>query len=460
MKRIASFLLAAAMIFGLVGCSSTGSSSSSSQTSASPSTSGNVVKIRFANWDGGDALKAYQNVVQSFNKEHSNIQVSILNIPDEYSTKITTMAAANDMPEICLLDASNILYPLSEEGKIVNLEDLMNKDKSYDNSQMLDNMKVWNKNGKMIGYGIGPENICLFYNPSLFKKYGVGEPPASYANAWDWNTFVNVAKKLTIDKNGNNALSPKFDSKNISTYGVSMSEWWANWMPFIYSAGGSVLDKSGAKFALDSAEAGDAMQKLADLINVDHVCPTPTASKTIPSTSAALSTKKVAMVIDGQWSNNSLMTDGVDYDVAALPKIGATAKTVMTYGVLCVTNTPKQSAAWEFFKYLTKTGAAKTLEQSGLWLPSTKDGYDKSYLSSIVTSKHPKHYYEAICQPMVDGTAEAMPSTQVVNFGKINDILTPALDNVWAGKKTYKEAVASVSGSINPLVSGYYSSKQ
>lgn len=55
---------------------------------------------------------------------------------------------------------------------------------------------------------IGSENICMFYNPSLFEQYGVEEPPAKYADAWDWDTFVKNAQQLTIDKNGKNALIP------------------------------------------------------------------------------------------------------------------------------------------------------------------------------------------------------------------------------------------------------------
>lgn len=59
------------------------------------------VEIRFAEWDGGDSLKVYEKVAEKFNETHPDIHVTVMNIPDEYDTKITTMIAGGDIPEIC-----------------------------------------------------------------------------------------------------------------------------------------------------------------------------------------------------------------------------------------------------------------------------------------------------------------------------------------------------------------------
>lgn len=461
-KKLISILGACVLAISMMACGGTskemeenagtianGSSEVSSENSSER------IQIRFANWDGGDTLTAYQEICDSFNASQDRIEVTILNIPEDYSTKITTMVASGDVPEFCMLDASEILYPLAEEGYIVNMLDLIAADESFDDSEMVDTLKAWKGKDTMLGYAAGPQDICMFYNPSIFEKYGVETPPADYGNAWDWDTFINIAQQLTIDDNGNNALSPDFDPNKIDTYGVSSSKWWATWMPFVLSNGGNYLSEDGSKFGMDSPEAADAMQKISDLINVYHVMPTPTASESMPDTSSALASGKVAMVIDGQWTNCTLMADELDYDVAVLPKMGEKPTTIVTYGVLCVMNTDKKDAAWEFFKYISANGAAAPLEKSGLWLPSAKSGLTEEYINSIMTENHPEHYYEAIVKPLLDGTAQPMTSAAVVNFAKINDLFNPVLDTVWSGEVTYKDAVATVTDACAEFVDGW-----
>lgn len=412
------------------------------------------IEIRFSNWDGGDTLVAYNEIADAYNASQDKYKVTILNIPEEYSTKVSAMVAAGDTPEFAMLDANEILYPLAESGHIVNMLDLITADPEYNSDEMLDTLKAWYGNDFMVGYAAGAQDVITFYNPYLFDKYEVEYPPANWAEAWDWDTFLDNAKTLTVDANGNNAHSPDFDPENISTYGVSFSRWWAVWMPFVKSNGGDFLNAEGTQFAMNSPEAAEAMQRLSDLINVHHVAPTPAATDQM-GTSEALAANKVAMVFDGQWTNCTLMADEIEYDVAALPRMGDQAKTVVTYGVLCVMNTPEQEGAWDFFKFISATGAASPLERDGLWLSTTKTGFGQEYFASIATDVHPASFYDAVCVPMLDGTADPMPTTHVRNFKQIYDIFNPALDNMWFGNTSYEEAIASVYDACNALVAGW-----
>lgn len=462
-KRFVSVLLIAIMIFSTTACSGksevtdskdTGTNSAESNGSAGGG-SDKVTEIRFTEWDGGDTLAVYEEIADKFNQSQSKIHVTVMNIPDEYDTKITTMVAGNDVPEVCMLDAASLMYTYAEEGIVMNMQDFINKDANFDKASMLDQFKYMLTGDYMAGYGIGSENITMFYNPSLFQKYGLEEPPASYKDAWDWDTFVNVAQQLTIDKEGRNALDPAFDPENIETYGVTISKWWAGYMPFLYSEGGDYLNEDGTAIGYASEQGIDVLQKLADLTYKYHVAPTPTASETMPGASEALTTNKVAMTFDGQWTNAALMSDGVNYNVAALPKMGATAKTTMTYGGISIMNTEKADAAWEFVKYILSKGACDPLYKSGLWLPTNANEYTDEYIKSFITDKHPKNYYESIVVPMMDGTAERPVVATIKNFNKINDIISPALDLLWSGEMTAADAIASIKDQANAEVKGY-----
>lgn len=415
-----------------------------------------VTEIRFAEWDGGATLKLYEDLATRFNEKNPNIKVTVMNIPDEYDTKITTMVAGNDAPEFAMMESGTLLFPYAEEGKIRNLNDFIQADASFDSDVMMEQFKYNYTSDFLAGYTLGSENICMFYNPALFEKYGVSEPPAKYSDAWDWDTFVENAKKLTIDKNGNNALSADFDPENIDIYGVNFGRWWAIYMPMLLSAGGDFLSKDGAEIGYTSPEATDALQKLVDLIYVHHVAPTPTQGETMPGLSEAIATNKVAMSFDGQWVNESLMTDEVAYNVAAWPKVGDEARTIITYSAFSIMDTPKADAAWEFFKFMMEPGSCEPLFKSGLWLPATSGDYNENYIKSIITEQHPANYYDTIVAPMLDGTAAPPVTGYVKNFNKINDILTPALDDVWSGEKSVEEALASVKDDANAQVQGFF----
>lgn len=457
-KRLISVFIAAVMIgTTLTACNTGGTGTGTADNSGNQTEgSGDVVEIRFTEWDGGATLQVYEDVVAAFNEAYDNIRVTVMNIPDEYETKLTAMVVGNDIPEISMIDAAGLLFPYAEEGIVLNLNELIENDSSFDSSILMDQFKYNLTEDYLAGYGMGSENITMFYNPALFNEYDVEEPPASYKDAWDWDTFVDNAKQLTIDTNGNNAASDAFDPDNIEQYGVSFGKWWAIYMPFVLSNGSDFLSENGSEIGLTSPAALDALQKLQDLIYVHHVAPTPTQSQNMPGLSEAIATGRVAMQFDGQWSNEALMSDDVSYDVAALPKLGDEAVTVATFGSVAVMNTDKSAAAWEFFKYLLSEGAAMPLYESGLWLPTTAPEYTDEFITDFITDKHPSNYYEAIVVPMLDETAKPPQPLYVRNFNKINDALTPAFDLIWAGEASVADALANVEDSVNAEVSGFF----
>ncbi|GHU04187.1 hypothetical protein FACS1894147_09070 [Spirochaetia bacterium] len=410
-------------------------------------------KIRFSNWDGGSTLEMYDNITKSFNSSQDKFEAEVLNIPTDYDTKIMAMIAAGDTPDIACMESSSILYPLAEEGQVLNLLEFFRNDSSFNTGNLIDSLAYWMNADYLAGYSIGAEMMGLFYSTDLFAKYGVPEPPAKYADAWDWDTFVNVAQRLTIDNKGNNALSPNFDSKNIVTYGVTFGKWFAVYYAFYNTSGGQIISADGSTLGLFTPEGIDTMQRLADLINKYHVSPTPTASAGIPGGTEAFLSGRVAMAIDGHWVNGSYIEDGVPYNVAAIPKIKTPASLAVA-GALSIMNTPRKDGSWEFFKFLLKAGSTKPLEEAGTWLPVTKEGLSDAYLNTIITSKHPSNYYDAFCAPMLDGTAKRTVSGWIVNFNRIDNEFGGILDPLWSGEKTYQQLVNENQNRINAMLSG------
>jgi multiple sugar transport system substrate-binding protein len=421
--------------------------------SESPAKNRRREQIRWTNWEGGAALEIEQKVAQSFNASQDKYEAVIMNVPSDYDTKLMAMIAAGDTPEIATMESGTLLYPLAEEGYVLNLKEFIDSDPAFDGKTLIDSLMYWLNSDYLAGYSIGAEMMGLFYNPEIFRKYGVREPPARYADAWDWDTFVNTAQRLTIDNKGNNALSPNFDANNIVTYGFTFGKWFAVYYAFYYTTGAPIITDGGKTLGLLSPDGVDTMQKLADLIVKYHVSPTPTASASLPGGTEAYLTGKVAMSIDGHWSNDPFMADDVTYNVAALPKIKVPAS-IAVAGALSVLNTPKKEGAWEFFKYISRTGTMREMETSGAWLPVTKEGLTETYLKTIITPKHPSNYYGAFCAPMLDGTAKRTISGWLVDFNRIDTEFSGMLDPLWTGEKTFQQLVNEHGSRINSLLRG------
>jgi len=414
------------------------------------------VEIRIMTGETGDNLRCIEVVAERFNETNDkNIHVSVLCVPEEYDAKLISMVAANDIPEVAWLESGTVLYPLAADGVVADINEYAKNDPTFDWDAISPTFQ-FRSGDKWIAYGIGSENIIMFYNTALFEKYGVEEPSANWDEAWDWDTFVETAQKLTIDANGNNALSPDFDPENIKTYGVNFSKWWATYMPFILSAGADFLTEDGTQIGYATEAGIDVFQKLQDLIYKYHVAPTPTASSTFPGMSEVFATGKVAMIFDGQWSNAGLMADEVEYNVAPLPKIGEEARTIITHGGVGLLNTPHTQEGYEFLKYFyTEVGIFEIDYLSGSWLPTNMHEFSDEVISSYITDAHPENYYETVVTAQIDGTAEPTTTGYVKNFNEINDVLSAALDELWSGEKTAQEVFDGVKDTANALVEGY-----
>ena len=63
-----------------------------------------------------------------------------------------------------------------------------------------------------------------------------------------------------------------------------------------------MVNEDGTRLLLDSPEATEAMQKMADLMWVQHVAPTPMQDQNLPDYVTMLQTGNLAMHISGHWS--------------------------------------------------------------------------------------------------------------------------------------------------------------
>ena len=303
-KKVLAIMLSAAMVMGMAGCGSSEKekeTANKADTETTQEEDGEQVVLKYTGWGSPAEKKTTQKVIDNFEKTHPNVKVDYVHIPTgDYQTKLTTMIAAGQSPDVALLNGDTALQ-WATQGKLMNMMEMAENDPEFDLNAIMPQTVYWWDEGKACGVNGALEVFGLMYNKDVLKEAGI-TVPTTEEEAWTWDEFVEVAQKLTIDRNGKNALDPDFDPKNIQQFGLYIPGG-ANMLSYAMAyAQQDFLTEDGTKVDLAGTKAEEAVQNFADLINKYHVAPNPAQSKNLPGGSTALASKKVAMVWDGQWA--------------------------------------------------------------------------------------------------------------------------------------------------------------
>jgi multiple sugar transport system substrate-binding protein len=161
--------------------------------------------------------------VESYNKAHTDtcVLLQVVHNPESYDT-LKAMIAAGGVPDI--------VGPVGKRGRAnfqgvwADVSPLAQKagfDLSKYDKALLD---FTSDEGVLVGIPFALFPSFIFYNKALFDEAKLPYPPHKVGEQYqgkEWNidALKEVAKKLTVDKDGNDATDPKFDAKNIKQFG-------------------------------------------------------------------------------------------------------------------------------------------------------------------------------------------------------------------------------------------------
>ncbi|NEP17689.1 MAG: ABC transporter substrate-binding protein [Leptolyngbya sp. SIO4C1] len=282
--------------------------------------------------------EVFQKLVQQFNETHPDIQVESLYAgqPDQQIPKILTAVVGNAAPDL-------LWYVPSLTGQLVELEAIQPLDGWFAQSPyrdaldpaLLDTMQL---EGHLWSVPFATNNAAIFYRPSLFTAAGVTEPPKT------WEALKQTAQQLTRDINGDG---------RIDQHGILLSlgkgEWTVfTWLPFVYSAGGHIVQNGQPDLVNQGAIA--ALQLGADLVAQGAArLSAPERGYEIDDFIAG----KVAMQITGPWVLPQLRAANIDFGVFPFPVAQEPAAVLGGENFfVCQTTPTKTQAAFKFLDYI------------------------------------------------------------------------------------------------------------
>ncbi|MNK94525.1 maltose ABC transporter periplasmic protein [compost metagenome] len=465
LSRLRMSITAVILVLALAGCSGGGGQAGNADSKGTTKQTEGTnkehepVTLKYTFWGSPQEKKAIEQATEKFTEKYPWITVDAVHIPEtDYDAKLTAMVAANESPDAGYVHGE-IGEAWQKENKFINFNDMFAKDKELKKDDFLD--YIW-FNGTEPNYTWGistaGETFGLFYNKDLFAAAKLEAPPSKAEEAWSWDQFVEVAKKLTLDKNGKNASEPGFDPANIKQFGVSFENWYGPVLAHVINNGGDLISDDGKSFGLSQPEAVEAIQRLSDLINVYHVAPNPVQAKSIPSQAIALQSKLVAMTMHGQWINLDLGAAKVNYGIGVLPKMKRSVAMGISGASAMFKSTKHPEETWLLTKFLADPAGALDLYKGGLWMPTLKKWYTDPALVAQWAENNPAHpegFKDAFMNNLLNNN---VPSAvyYAKNFGKISSVTFSALDPVWLGKKTAEEAMKELAPIIQPEIQGKY----
>ncbi len=415
------------------------------------------VTIQYGYWGDQNEENTTNAALKVFMDKNPNIKVNGLRFGSnvEFDQKITALAAAGNLPDVSTFYEPNVLT-WGMAGKFVDLTSFYKS-----RPAKLDQIKFVTPDGKIVGISAANEIMVIWYSKKTFQDAGLPFPPADASKAWNWTQFINVAKKLTRDSANKTPDQTGFNPKNIRSYGFWVSQWWMPWLTFAASNGGGMVSADGKKLTMDSPATIDAIQKMADLINVQHVSPTPTSQQNLPGDVVSyILSGSVAMVMDGTWDLLTMGTtkdqQGLDFGIGVLPYMKKLATTSVGTPEVVYKSTKNMDASLKLLGFLMDPGSSLPLLQSGIWLPNEKQWYTEPDLLQkwIGNPRHPPEYKSAVVNFALNYSHQ-LPLYFVPTFSKMDDVIEPALAQVWLGQKTAANVIKNeIMPKIIPIFQG------
>jgi multiple sugar transport system substrate-binding protein len=309
--------------------------------------------LTLSTWGSVEEIATLRGLLTTFAKDHPDIPVELIHIPDNYFQKLHILLATRQTPDVMFLN--NLQLPVYAEGdQLLPLEDRLGAEAEAFFPAALE---AFRQKGHLLALPRDLSNLVMFYNADAFKAAGLGAP----SDRWTMEDFLAASRKLTVDADADG---------HPERFAVSFDERPLFWLPYVWSFGGELLDADGA-VKLDAPASIAGLQFYADLRHRHHVAPTE-AEAGNAKMAQLFAQKKIAMFLSGRWSVPAFRkTLDFDWNVAPFPA-GPAGSVVDADGSgwAIARTTSRPDDAWTLVRFLAGEHASRQFAESGLILPA------------------------------------------------------------------------------------------
>ncbi|MFF7363492.1 extracellular solute-binding protein [Streptomyces sp. NPDC008125] len=402
--------IAAALAFGITACGGSGGASVAADK-----------KQTLTVWAMGAEGEKLADVAKVYEKAHPNVTVKVTPVGwDVAHQKLVSAAAAGTMPDVAQMGGS-YMGEFSDLGVLEPVDTKTFAEKDYFPAG-------WSQ-GEVDGTAYGVpwyvDTRVLYYRTDLAKKAGITKAPTT------WNEMQALATAYQRDAGTKWGLS-------IQPSGLDTVQ---NFYPFLYSAGGAIIDDKG-KVVIDSPAAVKALKEYGSYFDKGL------SNKSVqPGYDVVkdFGNGRVPMFFGGPW-HVTLLDEGQPqlkgkWAVANVPADASSTSMAGGSSLVISKDSEHKAAATEFIEYLTGT------EGQADWYKRTKDlpANTNAWTSGTLADDADLQVFKK----QMD-TAKASPTLS--NLTEITDKVDQAIAEVTQGKASAEDALKTAQSQIESLV--------
>lgn len=200
------------------------------------------VTVKISTWAGAGEAAELQVLIDEVNAENTDFQIVQEPIPGDYYTTVKTQLAGGTGADLYWMDQNNMA--LAAEGIFLPLDECLAGSEPLSAGDLSDYfpgiLAVNQFEGQTYGLPWIAQPVVLYYNTALFDAAGVEYPQPG----WNWNDFVEKAKALTLDTDGDG---------NLDQWGFTNNGWPPPYI-FIWQAGGETINADFTESPIDTPE--------------------------------------------------------------------------------------------------------------------------------------------------------------------------------------------------------------
>src|SRR5688500_13394237 len=198
---------------------------------ASVATDGAGGQIELSAFGDPEEAAVFRAIIDGYGRANGQVSVRLNVVPNqnEFMTRLSAAFAAGKPPDVFLVNyrryaqfaARNALEPL---GPYLGRSSTLKAEQFFEMP-----MKAFTWNGQLQCIPQNQSSLVVYYNRDLFAKYNVPPPAAG----WAWSDFLNAARGLTIDEDGDGEAE---------VHGLVAEPTIIRAAPFIWQRGGRLVD--------------------------------------------------------------------------------------------------------------------------------------------------------------------------------------------------------------------------
>jgi multiple sugar transport system substrate-binding protein len=355
--RAALLALGTAAAVALTAC---GESGSDDADTGSGSAEGPVELTLWTGFTGGDRA-AYEELIDTFNETHDDIQVSMEVQPwDTIAQKLPSAWGTGQGPDLATPSFDpNILGRYLETDSLLPLDAVGDGEDRINADQLAPAaVEAFTVDGELYAVPANVATLQLYYNKELFTAAGIETPPATVAD------FRDIAQQLTGD----------------GVYGLSLAERETiqMWPVLQWLEGGDIVGDDHCS-VLDSPESVASLSTWAQLVQ-DGVAP---VGLTGAESDALFSAGEAAMQLNGPWAAAGYTEAGIDLGVAPVPTgVDGDVTLASTVPLAVSAQTDHPEEAQQFLAWWTGAAAQKQFALASGFPPVRTDLADDPELTA------------------------------------------------------------------------------